>query len=209
MLIEHTANGVSLDLISAARSGDRQAFGDLVRGCRRRVLSIISRMIARPEDVEDVGQEVFLRMHLSIPRLQVPEAFDLWVFRLTTNTAYDYLRRRPCRPELRMSDLLEQEVDAANDSASLQHLRDEHERRRTVEYVDSLLDRLCPSDRLLLVMREVEGLSMEELAVVLGIQAGAVKLRLFRARHRLRRALNPETDGWQALPAGADLAAEM
>jgi RNA polymerase sigma-70 factor (ECF subfamily) len=190
---EHTANGISLDIIRLAQTGDRAAFAELVRMSRRRVLGTIGRLIARPEDAEDVGQEVFLRMHASIGRLQSAEAFDLWLWRLTTNATYDYLRKRPrTRREVRISDLLDGQVNAAANSVSCQLEREERDRRRTIEYVDSLLAQLSPNDRILIVMREVEGLSMEELAAVLGIKVGAVKLRLFRARNRLRQVLKPE-----------------
>jgi RNA polymerase sigma-70 factor (ECF subfamily) len=190
---EHTANGIGLDVIRLAQTGDMAAFAELVRLSRRRVLGTVSRLIARPEDAEDVSQEVFLRMHASIGRLQAPEAFDLWLWRLTTNATYDYLRKQPrTRREVRISDLLEGQVDAAANTASCRLARDERDRRRTIEYVDALLAQLSPADRILLVMREVEGLSMEELAAVLRIKVGAVKLRLFRARNRLRQVLNPE-----------------
>jgi RNA polymerase sigma-70 factor (ECF subfamily) len=191
MPLNQTANGVSYDLIRSARSGDRVAFGDLVSQCRRRVMGRISRLVARPEDVEDVAQEVFIRMQASIGRLQTPEAFDLWAYRLTTNAAYDYLRQRPQRREVRMSDLRDHEMDAAADRASRESLRDEEEHHRVVEYVDGLLAQLPASERILIVMREVEGLSMEELADVLGISVGAVKLRLFRARNKLYQIWKP------------------
>ena len=191
MPLNETANGVSFDLIRSARDGDPAAFGELAAQCRRRVMGTISRMIARPEDVEDVAQEVFIRMHRSIPHLKDHEAFELWSYRLTTNAAYDYLRKRPRRREVRMSDLPERQVGAASDIASRRSARDEHERRRTIDYVDGLLAHSPPSDRILLVMREVEGLSLAELAAVLGINIGAVKLRLFRARNRLRKVLQP------------------
>jgi RNA polymerase sigma-70 factor (ECF subfamily) len=200
MPVNQTASGVSFELLRSAQSGDRAAFGELVGLCRRRVMGTIGRMIARPEDIEDVAQEVFLRMHRSIGQLQTYEAFDLWAYRLTTNATYDYLRHRPRRNEVRMSDLLERQVSAANDSASYQSALDELDRKRTIDYVDSLLAQLSPSDRILLVMREVEGLNLEELAVVLGIKVGAVKLRLFRARNRLRRVLEPGSPAAGAAP---------
>jgi RNA polymerase sigma-70 factor (ECF subfamily) len=151
-------------------------------------------MISCRQDTEDVAQEVFFRMHTSIGRLREPAAFDFWLYRLTLNAAYDYLRRRPRRRrDVLMADLEEREMDVAAASASRQALRDEQERLRTIDYVDSLLAHLSPSDRILIVMREVEGLTMEELSEVLGVSVGAVKLRLFRARNRVRRILSPGT----------------
>src|SRR5215467_4440573 len=192
MPLDHTANPSIVSLIRLAQTGDMAAFTELVRVSRRRIFGNITRLIARPEDVEDVAQEVFLRMHGSIRQLLTPEAFDVWLWRLTSNAAYDYLRKRPRRREIRISDLLEDQVDAATDSASCQLAREDRDRRRTIDYVDSLLAQLSPSDRILLVMREVEGLSMDEVSAVLGINVGAVKLRLFRARHRMRKLLNAD-----------------
>ncbi|MDE3167944.1 MAG: sigma-70 family RNA polymerase sigma factor [Acidobacteriota bacterium] len=195
-----TASGIRLGLIRSVQEGDRTAFEELVLNCRRRVMSTVSRVIARPEDVEDVAQDVFLRMYLSIGRLQTSEAFDLWLYRLTMNATYDYLRKRPRRRrEVRMSDLTEEREDWT----SRQALREEQGRVRTVEFVDGLLEQLSASDRVLLLMREVEGLSMQELAGALGITAGAVKLRLFRARARLRRAMAADSGqaGFLAEPA--------
>src|SRR5262249_22495022 len=104
MLVEHTAKGIPLDVIRLAKTGNRAAFTQLVEINRRRVLGTIGRLIARPEDVEDVAQEVFLRMHASIGRLLTPEAFDVWLSRLTSHATYDYLRGRPKRREVRVSD---------------------------------------------------------------------------------------------------------
>jgi RNA polymerase sigma-70 factor (ECF subfamily) len=139
-------------------------------------------------------------MYTSIGRLREPAAFDFWLYRLTLNGAYDYLRKRPRRRDILMADLEEREVAVAAASASWQVLRDEQDRRRTIEYVDSLLENLSPADRLLIVMREVDGLTMEELSEVLGVSVGAVKLRLFRARNRLRRILSPRAGKAASLP---------
>jgi RNA polymerase sigma-70 factor (ECF subfamily) len=182
-----TSKGVGFALIQSVQNGDVAAFGKLVAQCRRRVMATISRMIVRPEDVEDVAQEVFFRMHRSIGQLQNYAAFELWTYRLTTNATYDYLRTLPRRLEIRMSDMLEQQLDAANDSASCRSAREERERKETVEYVDNLLAQVSPDDRILLVIREVEGLSLRELAVVLGINFGALKILIFRAINRLRK----------------------
>jgi len=104
-----------------------------------------------------------------------------------------------------MADLEEREVDVAAASAGWQALRDEQDRLRTIDYVESLLANLSPSDRILIVMREVEGLTMDEMGEVLGVSAGAAKLRLFRARNRLRRILSALT-GKAAPPLMANAA---
>jgi RNA polymerase sigma-70 factor (ECF subfamily) len=206
MLVDHTPNGVSFAVIRRAQRGDLSAFGNLVQQCRRRTMGVVRRMISCKEDTEDVAQEVFFRMHTSLGRLRQPAAFDFWLYRLTLNAAYDYLRRRPLRPDVLMAEMEERELNDAAASASWQVLRDEQDRRRTIEYVDSLLANLSPMDRVLIVMREVEGLTMQEMGAVLGVTVGAAKLRLFRARIRLRRILNPRTGKAAPLTGEAVLA---
>src|ERR1700677_1908666 len=105
---------VEFELIERARSGDDSAFNQIVQAYRKRILGTISRTIGRPEDVEDVGQEVFVRLYYSLDQLRTPEVFEPWMYRLTVNAAYDYMRRRKRRRESRMSDLSEQQVMMAD-----------------------------------------------------------------------------------------------
>src|SRR5262249_31540755 len=94
---------VDFDLITRAQKGDSAAFNEIVLAYRKRILGIITRLIARPEDVEDVAQEVFLRLYFSLDQLRKEEVFEPWLYRLTVNAAYDYLRKQRRRQEFRMS----------------------------------------------------------------------------------------------------------
>src|SRR5205085_8310949 len=141
---------VDFELIERARSGDDSAFNQVVQAYRKRILGTIARLIGRPEDVEDVGQEVFLRLYYSLDQLRTPEVFEPWLYRLTVNAAYDYLRRQKRRQESRMSDLSEQEVMLA-DAAAGSRRNDDHEHQTKVrELVQSLLGRVSDEDRILL-----------------------------------------------------------
>src|SRR3978361_647180 len=97
------------DTIERARGGESAAFNQIVLAYRRRILGTISRLIGRPEDVEDVAQEVFVRLYYSLGQLRTPEVFEPWLYRLTVNASYDYLRKSRRRIESRMADLSEQE----------------------------------------------------------------------------------------------------
>src|SRR5213594_4499631 len=105
---------VEFELVKRAQGGDAVAFKELVRAYRRRILGTIARLISHPEDVEDVGQEVFLRLYFSLDQLRSAEVFEPWLYRLTANAAYDYLRKRRRRMESRMADLSEQQVMLAD-----------------------------------------------------------------------------------------------
>src|ERR1700740_3159028 len=100
---------VDFELIIRARDGDGAAFNQLVSAYRKRILGTIGRLIGHPEDVEDVGQEVFLRLYFSLDQLRTPEVFEPWLYRLTVNAAYDYMRRQRRRPEYRMEELSRQQ----------------------------------------------------------------------------------------------------
>ncbi len=176
---------VEFELIQKARGGDGGAFNQVVTAYRRRILGTISRLIGRPEDVEDVAQEVFMRLYFSLDQLRTPEVFEPWLYRLTVNASYDYLRKSKRRRESRMSDLSEQQVTLADAAAGSKAQTDESEKRRTRDLVNGLLASVSEEDRVLLTMKEVEGLSLKEMEKIYGVNENALKVRLFRARQRV------------------------
>ena len=188
---------VEFELIESARSGDDAAFNQVVLAYRKRILGTISRLIGRPEDVEDVAQEVFLRLYFSLDQLRTAEVFEPWLYRLTVNAAYDYLRRQKRRHESRMSDLSEQQVLMADAVAGGKVSKEEVRRTNLKEFVDALLDSVSEEDRVLLSLKEVEGLSLKELEQVYKVNENALKVRLFRARQRVIKAFSKfaETSG--------------
>src|ERR1043165_6541370 len=121
---------IDFSLIQRAKEGDGAAYNEIVQAYRKRILGTISRLIGRPEDVEDVGQEVFLRLYYSLNQLRSPEVFEPWLYRLTVNASYDYLRKLRRRMESRMSDLSEQQVVMADAAAGgkVDQERQEHKR---------------------------------------------------------------------------------
>ena len=179
---------VEFELVQRAQEGDGAAFNQLVLAYRKRILGTIARLIGHPEDVEDVGQEVFLRLYFSLDQLRSAEVFEPWLYRLTSNAAYDYLRKRHRRMESRMADLSEQQVVLADATASEKVDREEGQRKRIREAVDSLLGEVSEDDRILLTLKEVEGLSLRELGKIYDVKENALKVRLFRARQRVLKA---------------------
>ena len=176
---------VEPEVITLARSGDPVAFNELVRAYRKRILGTVFRLIGRQEDVEDVGQEVFLRLYHSLDQLRTPEVFEPWLYRLTVNAAYDYLRRQKRQAESRMADLSEEQVVMADAAASGRLALEEKEKSQIRELVAMLLDQVSEEDRILLTLKEVEGLSLKELEKIYQVNENALKVRLFRARQRV------------------------
>jgi len=179
---------VEAELIQRAKQGDDQAYNQIVQAYRRRILGTISRLIGRPEDVEDVGQEVFVRLYYSLDQLREPEIFEPWLYRLTVNAAYDYLRKQRRRPEARMSDLSEQQVMLADADAGTLAQREDIRKSKIRDFVQSLLGSVSEEDRVLLTLKEVEGLSLKQLEDVYHVNENALKVRLFRARQRVLKA---------------------
>jgi RNA polymerase sigma-70 factor (ECF subfamily) len=180
---------VDFELIERAQAGNEAAFTELVLAYRRRILGTIARLIGRPEDVEDVGQQVFLRLYLSLDQLRTPEVFEPWLYRLTVNAAYDYLRRQRRRGETRMADLSVAQVLTADALAGGKRRAEEEEQTGIREFVQSLLARVSDEDRTLLILKEVEGLSLRDLEKIYHVNENALKVRLFRARQRVLKAL--------------------
>ena len=180
---------VDFELIKRAQKGDGPAFNEVVLAYRKRILGTIARLIARPEDVEDVGQEVFLRLYFSLDQLRSPEVFEPWLYRLTVNAAYDYLRKQRRRQESRMADLSEQQVMIADAVAGGKLDQEDRRRQQVRETVDALLGSVSEEDRILLTLKEVEGLSLKELESIYHVNENALKVRLFRARQRVLKSV--------------------
>ena len=190
---------VDNDIVERAQAGDGQAFNQIVQAYRRRIFGTVSRLIGRPEDVEDVAQEVFIRLYYSLDQLRSPEVFEPWLYRLTVNAALDYLRkRRKRKSEARVADLSEQQVMMADAAAGSKIELEQKERARVREFVDSLLSEVSEEDRLLLTLKEVEGLSLKELEKIYRVNENALKVRLFRARQRVLRAYAARRAGEEA-----------
>ena len=179
---------VDFEQIQKAQAGDDAAFNRVVVAYRKRILGTIARLIGRPEDVEDVAQEVFLRLYYSLDQLRTAEVFEPWLYRLTVNASYDYLRRQRRRGESRMADLSEQQVLLADAAAGGKQSGEEQRRKQVKELVDALLESVSEEDRILLKLKEVEGLSLKELEKIYSVNENALKVRLFRARQRVLKA---------------------
>jgi RNA polymerase sigma-70 factor, ECF subfamily len=179
---------VDQELIERARTGDAAAFNQIVLAYRKRILGTISRLIGRPEDVEDVGQEVFVRLYYSLDQLRTADVFEPWLYRLTVNASYDYLRRAKRRSESRMADLSEQQVMKADSLAGGRQQDEERQKGQTREFVSALFEHVSEEDRLLLTLKEVEGLTLKELEGIYKVSENALKVRLFRARQRVLKA---------------------
>jgi RNA polymerase sigma-70 factor (ECF subfamily) len=178
-------------LVRRAQAGDVSAYEDLVRTHQRRVLAVVGGILRGSQDVEDVAQQALAKAYFSIKRFDLRSAFSTWLYKIAVNECWDYLRKKKVRRLVYEADLSEDQVRKL-ESVPEQSFGDPRPRGgdtgRRVEQrqlVERLLGELDEKDQLMLVMKEVEGFSVEEIGEVLGLNVNTVKVRLFRARGRL------------------------
>ncbi len=181
-----------LAVVARVKAGDHDAFRHLVERHSRSVFRLAYRLTGHEQDAEDVVQETFLRAFRQIRRFEARSSFATWLYRITVNCSHDLLRQRPrpgARPSLDDPDL-DVAAGLADPSASADPLRGLAS-RRIDEQVRSAMRELSDQERSAFVMRHFEGLSIEEIGRALDLRTSAAKHSIFRAVHKLRRALDP------------------
>lgn len=174
------------ELVRMAQRGEEPAFEELVRRHQQRVFALVSGILRRHEDVEDIAQQVFLKVYLSLRKFDQRAAFSTWLYKITVNECWDYLRKKKVRPLVYESDLSEEQVSRLDGIVSAERVSlGPNERAEVKQLLERMLDRLPEQDRQLLVLKEIEGFSVQELAEILDLNVNTVKVRLFRARGRI------------------------
>jgi RNA polymerase sigma-70 factor (ECF subfamily) len=174
------------ELVCRAQGEDKEAFEELLRRHQHRVFAVASGILRRREDVEDIAQQVFVKAYFSLKRFDQRAAFSTWLYKITVNECWDLLRKKKVRPLVYESDLSEEQARQVTTSAQkVNPGPDISEKIEARENVERLLEGLDERDRLMLILKEVEGYSIEEIAEVLNLNGNTVKVRLFRARRKV------------------------
>jgi RNA polymerase sigma-70 factor (ECF subfamily) len=176
------------DLVRRTLAGEQQAFEVLVHRYRRLVFRVIRGMVPDAE-VEDVGQEAFLRAYRSLGQIQQGSSVGPWLVRIAVNLCYDHLRRLRWRQERVFADLGPEETTVLDRLARDESALGDIDRLFLRDLAEKLLGQLAPQDRAVLLLKEREGMETREVAKILGCSETAVRLRLFRARRALRTLL--------------------
>ena len=183
---QSTAEG---SLVRRAQAGDEAAFREIVERYQSKVFSIIHGIVRQRNDVEDIAQQVFAKVYLSLKNFDFRSSLITWIYKITVNECFDYLRKRKVRKLVYESDLSEDEVRRVENTQPFfdrQTPADASLAQR--DYVLKLLTRVSEEERMLLMLKEVEGYSVEELADKTGMNENTIKVKLFRARQKLVRA---------------------
>ncbi len=172
-------------LAATAAAGDRRAFDRIVEANKTAVYSTALRITGSFADAEEVSQDVFVKVYFSLSKFQAHSALSTWIYRIAVNTALDRVRKNKRRSAVEGAALPREDILAApappDDSAV----------DPAVAEANGLLAALAEKYRTPLVLREYEGLKYDEIARVLGISVGQVKIRIFRAREELKRKVSP------------------
>ena len=166
--------------------GDANAFETLVLEYEKNVYNIALRMTGNSEDAADMTQEAFIKAYNSLQSFRGDSKVSVWLYRIVSNVCLDFLRSKNRRPTVSLSveddDGEDAQLDVADESQSPELLLD---RKLTRDSVRRVLDSLPPDYRQILLLREIQGLSYDEIAQALSLEVGTVKSRIFRARKRL------------------------
>ena len=178
-------------LVRAAQKGDPQAFRALVERYQRRVVQLALGMTKDPDEAMDIAQETFVRVHRYLPSFKGDSSFFTWTYRIAMNLCLDAQRRRGRLTRVDVEEGDEAEIEAAMDppSSALAGPQKQALNSELRERMEDALASLSENHRAILLLREVEGLSYEDLAKVLGIRKGTVMSRLFHARLKMQNKL--------------------
>ena len=185
---------VDQQLVERAQRGDKRAFELLVMKYQRKLGRLLSRLVRDPAEVEDVTQEAFIKAYRALPSFRGDSAFYTWLYRIAINTAKNYLvalgRRAPTTTEFDNED-----AESFEDAEQLRDTRDAGRAscigKQIAATVNRAMDALPEDLRTAITLREIEGLSYEEIATVMNCPIGTVRSRIFRAREAIAAELRP------------------
>lgn len=183
---------LDLQLIQRIQNGEQQAFTLLVRKYQGRVANILTRYVRNNGDIADVTQEVFIKVFNSLPSFRGESAFYTWLYRIAVNTAKNYLTSQSRRPPAYDIDAME--ADSYDGSDALREADDPEGLLRSQEIKEVILNtiELLPAElRSAIILRELEGMSYEEIASIEDCPIGTIRSRIFRAREAIDKQLKP------------------
>jgi RNA polymerase sigma-70 factor (ECF subfamily) len=195
-MAESTVREIDQQLVERAQRGDKKAFELLVSKYQRKLARLLSRFVRDPAEVEDVTQEAFIKAYRALPSFRGDSAFYTWLYRIGINTAKNYLvalgRRAPTTTEF--------DAEEAEGFEDAENLRDNNtpdamlQSREIADAVNRAMEALPDELRTAITLREIEGLSYEDIASAMACPIGTVRSRIFRARDAIAAELRPLLD---------------
>jgi RNA polymerase sigma-70 factor (ECF subfamily) len=184
---------IDLQLVERVREGDKRAYGLLVEKYRRKLMRLLSRMVRDADEIEDIAQETFIKAYRALPQFRGDAAFYTWLYRIAVNTAKNYLAAKG-RGMQTLSDQAMDEEDEPDERLMAQDIgtpESELLSKQVAYAVDAAVDALPEELRQAITLREIEGMSYEEIAEAMNCPIGTVRSRIFRAREAIAAKLRP------------------
>jgi RNA polymerase sigma-70 factor (ECF subfamily) len=184
---------IDQQLVERAQHGDKHAFELLVAKYQRKLGRLLSRFIRNPTEVEDVVQEAFIKAYRALPSFRGESAFYTWLYRIGINAAKNYLVSEGRRPPT-TTEFDSEEAEGFEDAEQLRNINtpeNELMSKQVAETVNKAMDSLPEELKTAITLREIEGLSYEEIANMMNCPIGTVRSRIFRARETIAEKLRP------------------
>ncbi len=184
---------IDQQLVERAQHGDKHAFELLVAKYQRKLGRLLSRFIRNPTEVEDVVQEAFIKAYRALPSFRGESAFYTWLYRIGINAAKNYLVSEGRRPPT-TTEFDNEEAEGFEDAEQLRNINtpeNELMSKQVAETVNKAMDSLPEELKTAITLREIEGLSYEEIASMMNCPIGTVRSRIFRARETIAEKLRP------------------
>lgn len=185
------------ELVARVQRGDKRAFDLLVLKYQRKIMRLLSRMVRDPSEIEDVAQETFIKAYRALPQFRGESAFYTWLYRIAINTARNWQALAARRPNTLQNVETEEgetfdRIDNLSDIGTPESMMVS---RQIAETVNTAIQALPEELRTAIVLREIEGMSYEDIAQTMDCPIGTVRSRIFRARDAIAAQLRPILDG--------------
>ena len=189
-------------LVRRIQANDEIAFREIVERYQAKVFSIIYGILRNHNDAEDIAQQVFAKIYFSIKNFDFRSSLLTWIYKITVNECYDYLRKKRVRKLVYESDFSEEDsLRMENNESASEQSTPIDTRLSQRDFLMKLLEKLSADDRSLLMLKEVEGHSVDELSKMTGMNENTIKVKLFRARQKLLKAALRLNRGINTIPA--------
>ncbi len=185
-------------LVQKSKQGDVEAFEELIAAYQKKVLNLAFRMLGNPADAEDAAQDIFVRVFKSIANFNEESAFSTWLYKISTNVCLDILRRRKRQNENNMVSIHQYSSEdeeyelPIEDKAPTPY--EEAQKSEAMRALERALTKLAEEQKAVIIMRDIHGLSYEEIAAAMNCSLGTIKSRINRARLSLRKLLEQDKE---------------
>lgn len=176
------------DLVQLSQKGDDEAFGMLVSKYKTKVFNLAYSVTQNQEMADDLAQEIFIKTYIAIPKFKFKSQFGTWLYRISVNHTRDFLRKKGKMKEISLEDVSESRIPQDNEALKREKETENEQRKKLVFKV---IETLPEKYRIILTLRDIQGIPYGEIASILKVSPGTVDSRLHRARKILRKKISP------------------